>query len=129
MPAAADPGRLGLHERLHRPQVQGTPTAPAVPVIEARAAPPAGPAAPTTRCGRPNVHDNDARVVVELNAFHDSVLQPQQGTPYPCFLHAVLRSRFQVLDSPKSIARAACTYFTAGSKHPRVCQESHYLSP
>ena len=69
------------------------------------------------------VHHDHARGVVELHALHDSVLQPQQGTPYPCFLHAALRSRFQVLDSPKSIARAACTHFTAASQHPRMRQE------
>ena len=79
----------------------------------------------TTPAGNPppHVHHDHACVVVELHALDDRVLQPQQGTPYPCFLHAALRSRFQVLDSPKSIARAACTYFTAASQHPRMRQE------
>jgi hypothetical protein len=34
------------------------------------------------------VHHDHAGIIVELHALHDRVLQPQQGTPYPCFLHA-----------------------------------------
>ena len=45
------------------------------------------------------------------------------GHAIPCFLHAVLRSRFQVLDSPKSIARAACTCLAEASGHPQMRQE------
>jgi hypothetical protein len=35
MPAARHARRIGLDERLHGPQVQGPPPAPAIPVIEA----------------------------------------------------------------------------------------------
>ena len=47
------------------------------------------------------MHHDHARVVVELHALDDRVLQPQQGTPYPCFLDAVLRSMISGTRQPE----------------------------
>jgi len=93
---AAHPRRVSLQERLGRAEVQRPPTAAALTLVIAGAA---LPAASTPSLGRfPGSHrdHHGLLVLVELDAFHDGLAQPQQLSPYPCRTHAVpLHLRFQ----------------------------------
>ncbi len=124
MRAAGHPGRVGLHERLHRSQVQSPPAPTTCTLIEPRAAPLARPASATTRRGRPHVHHHDRRVLIEHHVLDDRVLQPHQGTPYPCLAHAVLSSPISGPQQPEIYCESGVRPFTANSRHPQVRQES-----
>ncbi len=87
--AATDPRRVSLQHRLHRAQIQGPP--PALPLIIARTAPQARPAAPPLPPHRTHMRDQHALFLVELDPLDRGLLDPKQPSPYPPIAHAVPR--------------------------------------
>ena len=81
MLGAAHPRRVGLQERPDQAQVQGPPPPPAFALVIARAALPA--ATTPALGGLPGSHRHHDGLLglVELDAFHDDLHQPEQPSP------------------------------------------------
>jgi len=93
----ADPRRVGLDEHPNRARIQRPPAPPPLPGVIA-ATPSTAHAASASRCPRrPHVREQLAAAVsvvalIELDTFHNRLLDAQQGAPYPGVAHAVPRS-------------------------------------
>ncbi len=81
MLGAANPGGVRLQERPDAAQIKRPPPPPAPAPVIARAAPPALATAALGRLARADRHDNALLVLVELDAFDDDLLQPEQPRP------------------------------------------------
>jgi hypothetical protein len=79
--AAGHPRRLGLHEHLHRREVQSPPPAPTLASVITTAAPTTDPAPGARRQHRPDVNDEDLPILFELHVLDDRLLDAQQGAP------------------------------------------------
>ena len=78
---AADPGRLGLHERLDHPEVQRPPAPPALALVEAGAAPATPTAAAPDSLAGPHRHHQRLLILVQADPFDDRLLDTEQPGP------------------------------------------------
>lgn len=77
----AHPRRVRLEERPDAAQIQRPPPPPAPATVIARAAPSTLAAPTLRRLARAHRHDDAFLVLVELDAFDDDLLQPEQPRP------------------------------------------------
>ena len=99
---AGHPRRVGLQETPQQAQVRASPPAAALTVVITGAAPLALPT-PLLRAFARTDRDHDRLALpVELHAVnHGRLLDPEHACPYRGVAHAVPRSKFWTLDSPK----------------------------
>jgi hypothetical protein len=81
MLGAVNPGRVRLQERPDAAQIERPPPPPALATVIARAAFPTLAAASLGRPARADRNHDALLVIVEVDAFNDDLLQPEQPSP------------------------------------------------
>ena len=123
---AAHSWRVGLQHRLHRAHIQRPPAASTLPLVIARAAPPAYPAAALLPPHRMHMSDQQGLLLVELDPLDDGLLDPRAAQRIPS--QCARRSPPLIDPSCGNWNRRqgpACRPLTL--RHPRMRQKSSLL--